>query len=185
MPILPLLVGVSVGGVVEWSVATSRRNFIALLWLVLLVQGALILPTFGNIVARNPFRLVLRQVTDAEFLRWMMSSYDAVEYLNGIAQPGDWVVGEGVEPTRYYLKPYLLTAVESRQLRSMLVGSDDRELASRFSRAGVKFLLVNRLAANEELPFLRKTFLESFARLDYESHSTEVYRLSEPEREKR
>jgi 4-amino-4-deoxy-L-arabinose transferase-like glycosyltransferase len=185
IPVLPMVVALSIGGVVEWArQATASRYCTAALWVALIAQGALMLPTYGNLAVRHPLQLILHQRSDEEFLRRTLPPYKAVEYLNSVTGPSDWVVTEGLEWLRYYVKARMLSLSESRMLRQQLVSKDDRELAARFSRVGYRYLVINRPYVTGNWPYLRDSFLENYATLEYSAESVEVYRLHEPEVER-
>jgi hypothetical protein len=182
LPILPILVPLAIGGVMEWTRQEWTRGWgVAVLWVALLAQGILLLPPFGDIAVRNPSQLIFHQRSEVEFLRRAIPQYSAVEYVNGVTAPGDLVVGEGVDWMRYYLKAPLISLVESTKLQEEIRRADEKELAARFARAGYRYLMVNRPMVGRIWPHLKPSFLEKFATLEYSLNSVEVYRLHEHE----
>jgi hypothetical protein len=180
IPMLPMIVALSIGGVVEWAGQSSRRKYcVVALWVALLAQGALVLPPFDDIAVRNPLQLILHQRSEVEFLRRTLPPYKALEYLNSVTRPGDWVIAEDLEWLRFYVHAPMVSLRESRVFEKQLVWRDDKDLAARFSRAGYRYLIVNRPAVTRKGPYLEDSFLEEFATLEYNADSVEVYRLNE------
>lgn len=178
MPVLPLIVAVAIGGVIEGSRSeVTRKLHVVALWVALFAQGSLLLPAFGDIVTRNPLRLILHRRSEAEYLRETLAPFRAIEYLNGVSSTSDWVIGEGVEALRYYVRPRMVSLVESRALQRQLVWRDDEELAARFSRSGYRFIIINRPLVKDKWPYLKDSFLAKFTTLEYSAESVEVYRL--------
>ena len=178
IPMLPLAVAVAIGGVMEWLPSEgTRRYYVAALWITLSAQGSLLLLPFGSIPLRHTLQLILHRRSEVEFLRATLVPYKAVEYLNGVTSTSDWVIGEGAESVRYYVRARMLSLVESRALQQQLVWRNDEELAARFSRAGFRYLIINRPVVKKKWPYLQDSFLEKFATLEYSAESVEVYRL--------
>ncbi len=187
LPILPLVVALAISGVLEWSASGWPRKLnLAMLWLVFVTQGLMVPTVFGDTVTRNPVQLIFHQLSEKEFLGRALMSYRAVEFVNRVTNPGDWVIGEGVDSARYYLEPQLVSVNETKALRDLIAAPTDEDLATILTQKGYRYLLVDRFvnAAEPRSRLLRPSFLERFATLEFRYNYHEVYRLHETEIER-
>ncbi|MEP7271139.1 MAG: glycosyltransferase family 39 protein [Acidobacteriota bacterium] len=188
IPLFPIVAALAVTGVVGWATSGwSRRLSSAMLWSILLAQGLLIPTAFGNVISQNPLFLISGRFSEEEFLGRAVTPYRAAEFLNRVTGPDDWVIGAGVEFVRYYLRARIVSLGETLDLNRIVRGASDESMAEAFDRLQYRYLFVNRAnpAANVRSRFLRDSFLDRFATLEYRYNSTEVYRLSPKELERK
>ena len=184
VPILPFVTALAAAGVLVWASSSwPRRLNLAMLWVALLGQCALVPFAFGDFVQRNPLPLLIGRESRDDFLAKSLLPYRSVQYLNGVVGPGERVVGAGVDYVRFYLKAPLASVPETRELREIVDGANEDQLALALHQHRYNYLLVNRYdpGGREPLLFLQPSFLDRFGTLEYSFNYTRVYRLSATE----
>ena len=140
---------------------------------------------FGNLLVRNPLPLILHMRSEVEFLRRALPPYSAMEYINTVTVPGDWILADKLDWLRYYVRAPMVSLAESKRLQRLTSRKDDRTLASSLARSGYRYLVFDRAQSNSSWPFMTARFLESYATLEFSTGSVEVYRLHENDRTSR
>jgi len=184
VPILPFVTAFAAAGVLVWASSSwPRRLNLAMLWVALLGQCALVPFAFGDFVQRSPLPLAIGRESQDDFLAKSLLPYRSVQYLNRVAGPGERVVGAGVDYMRFYMKAPLASLPETRELREIVDGASEERLAAAFDQNGYRYLLINRFDPEGRKPqlFLQPSFINRFATLEYRFNYTEVYRLSPSE----
>jgi hypothetical protein len=149
----------------------------------LIMQVPLLPVQFWNIPERFPVRLAFGLETREHFLERALSGYTGVIHLNKELQPGDRVIGVGVEQTRLYLNAPLETLAGSTlkaKLNAVTSMQPDESLHKTLLDDGFKYILVTRATLQDSLeqyPYLRDEFLTRFATPVFMDRNILVYRL--------
>jgi 4-amino-4-deoxy-L-arabinose transferase-like glycosyltransferase len=186
IPLLPVVIVLAVAGVFEALRNTWLRQLsVPILGLIIVAQSLIIPFMFGNIISRGPWKLLARMETQEEYLARVLPPYPGVQYLNKVVQPGQQVIGVGVEEVRFYLNAPLVTYIETIELQNLTDKATEQKMAADFYRQGYRYLLVNHNSPSSKsaLPFLKPSFLEKFAVLEFSHSWSQVYRLLETEAE--
>ena len=180
VPILPVVCVAAACGVV--SLAGTRRARIlslALAAIALAVQVPLHFLQYWNIDERVPLRLAFGKETREAFLsRALGGVYDAVEHINGIAEPGEKAVTGGADAMRLYLKIPLGSMSETFELKALCMTGSPAQVARNLTANGYDYLLVNReIDPKRPDPFSTPEFLRRFTTLEFQHASGRVYRI--------
>jgi hypothetical protein len=165
--------------------AATGFHFRTAAWLALalVLQFAAASPQFWNIPERFPVAVALGRETREHFLERTIGPYDAVQYLNKVAKPGDRILGVEADQARFYLSAPMESLVEStvnsplNKAKSM---PSNGKLADALRQAGFSYILASRSAVAAPAswyPYLQPDFIRQFATMEYRDADTALYRL--------
>ncbi|MCW5968214.1 MAG: phospholipid carrier-dependent glycosyltransferase [Blastocatellales bacterium] len=180
IPVYPLICLLVAGAIFGVESCNRRQGLIAgVLAIAAVIQSAATPSMYWNIPGRFPLKLVLGRERPEAFLVQTLAPYRAVQYLNGVTQPGQKVLGLGVEQARFYLNAPLGSPGVSPEVTTILRTESDEDLIERLLRRNYVYLCINKLALSDPStwPFLDETFLDRHAVLEFERNHTSVYRL--------
>lgn len=180
IPVYPLICLLVAGAIFGIELSVRRQSLIAgVLAIAAVIQSAATPSMYWNIPGRFPLKLVLGRERPDTFLAQILVPYRAVQYLNGVTQPGQKVLGLGVEQARFYLNAPLGSPGVSPEVTTILMHESDDDLIERLLRRNYVYLCINRfgLTNPRQWPFLNEAFLDRHAVLEFERNHTSVYRL--------
>jgi hypothetical protein len=104
--------------------------------------------------------------------------YEAVEHLNGIAEPGEKAVTGGADAMRLYLKIPLGSMGETFELKALCMTGTPAQVARNLTANGYNYLLVDgEIDPKWPDPFSTPEFLRRFTTLEFKHTSGRVYRI--------
>src|SRR5205823_3456292 len=98
---------------------------------------------FWPIPERIPIRVAFGREAPEAFLLRALPAYQAVQYLNRMAEPGQRVVGVGVDNLRFYLDAPLLSLEQTPRLHSRLTNMTEAQIAANLADSQVEYLIIN------------------------------------------
>jgi len=131
---------------------------------------------FWNIPERFPVNRALGRETPESLLARGIPEYRSVRFLNGVAQPGEKILGVGMEQVRFYLDAPLFTQ-RYINLAHFTTPADAR---SELTREGFTYIVASTKALQKPpawFGYLQPEFLESFAERLYSDDAATVFRV--------
>jgi hypothetical protein len=155
---------------------------------ILLFTGVLIQAPLASLMSwqisdRVPLGYALGRETDQNFLSRAVPGFAAAQYVNRVIQPGQRVLGIGLDQLRFYLNAPLDSLGEASRgqvLHGLPEVKEDSAIAGALSKVGIAYIitpLADLRKPAEYYPWLQSRFVDRFETQVYSDRTVAVLKL--------